>query len=220
DAGQTNELRHSALTRLESEGELTLLGLFGLQCRQIEIHSAGPHGEARLLFQRGQPPQVQASASPRPPQTRVVLSAPALDRRQVVQWMHNVARFAPATIVLDGKPINRGFDDTIAHAPLLPPLQGRVAVPKESDSAHVWLLEHGLVTAHITVPEAPAFEAAVELGTDAVDLSAARLREAIAPHIKELIEQASRLLVELGQTFTNRAFPEPVRAQVARLALQ
>lgn len=220
DSAQPNARRHAALTDLEREGEVTLLGLFSLHCKSILIESVGPEGEVRLNMERGSRPRLERSATPRPPRTRVVLVATTLDRRQVCQWLQNVGRFAPVPIFLDGKAIHRGFDDAIAHAPLHAPLDGRAAIPKESESAHVWLLEYGLVTAHITVPDAPAFEAAVELGSDAVDLSAARLREAIMPHIKELIDQSIALLIELARTFSTRSFSEPVRAQVARLVLQ
>jgi hypothetical protein len=74
------------------------------------------------------------------------------------------------------------------------------------------------VTGHVTVPEAPCFEAAVELGSDATDLNPARLRDTIAPYVGNLVEQAAGLLARLGASAP--AMPEPVRARTARLVLQ
>jgi len=220
DGRQPNEVRHKALTRLEAEGELTLLGLFSLHCRRIELSTHAPTGGVRLIYERGSPPRLEAARKEASLRCEVSLRAPSLDRRQVTQWLQNVARFARGNITLDGKPIACGFDDVIVHTDLRAPLVGRIAIPRDSESAHVWLLEHGLVSAHITVPDAPAFEAAVELGSDAIDLSAARLREAVTPHLKELVDQATSLLVSLGRSFQTRAFPEETRAQAARLVLQ
>jgi hypothetical protein len=105
-----------------------------------------------------------------------------------------------------------------AHVELRAPLRGRLAIPSEGETAHAWLLEHGIVTGHVAIPDAPCFEAALELGSDATDGSAARLREALQPHVLTVVDQAVALLVRMAQQAST--LPEPARARLARLLLQ
>jgi hypothetical protein len=120
-------------------------------------------------------------------------------------------------ISVDGAPAPEGWPATLAQAPLRPPLRGRIALLPEGDSAHAYLLAHGLVGAHITIPDAPCFEVAVELSTGG-ELTAARLREAVLPEIPGLVDQAVGLIARAGGQVST--WPEPARARLARLALQ
>jgi hypothetical protein len=99
----------------------------------------------------------------------------------------------------------------------MPPLRGQVALAEEGDIAHAYLLAHGLITAQVTVPETPCFEAAVELGGVRGELTPARLRDAVAPHLPALIDQAVALLARAAQSTT---WSESQRARLARLTLQ
>jgi hypothetical protein len=130
----------------------------------------------------------------------------------------DAARFAPVCVRVDKTRVSTGFGDTIASAALGAPLRGRIAITATGETAHAWLLEHGLITAHVAVPDAPAFEAAVELGADASDLSAARLRDAFQPMVTTLVDRAVELLGIVARRVSRS--PEPVRARIGRLVLQ
>ena len=211
-----NEERHAALTALEGNGGLVLLAAAGLDPKRLRVETTADGVRTVLEYERGRSPTVsQLKGSGR--RTEVILRSPALERRQIAHFIVNVCRFAPAKILLDGRPIPPGLDRALVHAPLAEPLQGRVAIPAEGETAHVWLLEHGLITGHVTVPEAPCFEAAVELGSDAHDLNPARLRDTIAPYVPNLVDQAAGLLSKLGSS--GAVLSEPLRARVARLVL-
>lgn len=217
-AGGSNEDRHTALTALESAGELVLLAIAGLGCRAVRIEST--HGGRRwtLEYRHGRAPRLQVQDGQAGAGCEVTLHAGDLDRQQCAEWLSNAARFAPANVCIDGKAVSDGLGDTFVSASLRPPLRGRIGLPVEGETAHAWLLEHGLVTGHVAIPDVPPFEAAVELGSSASDLSAARLRERVQPHIVELVDQAAALIVHLGRR-TNE-YPEPARARIGRLVLQ
>ena len=218
DERRSSEERHAALTTLESAGELALLALAGLEHRSLRIESTHRGTKAVLEVQRGRSPWLQLQEGFAGTGVDMTLRSPGLDRRQVAGWLRNAARFAPITVSIDGKPVDSGFSRALVQGPLTEPLQGRVAIPLDGDTAHVWLLEHGLVTGHVTIPEAPCLEAAVELGSEIADLSPSRLRDAVAPHVPVLVEQAVGLLVALGRRGPLTA--EPVRSRAARLMLQ
>ena len=217
DASRPNEERHAALTALESAGELVLLAMAGLEVAQLRIDSI--HGGVRAVLDvtSGRRPQLNAQPGATGQRTELHLRSNALDRKHVVQWLRSAARFAPVGIIIDGEPIPTGFVGAIVEGNLQAPLRGRLAVVKDTESAHISLLEHGLVTGHLTVPDAPNLEAAVELGSSATDLSAARLREVVQPHVPAIVEQGIGLLVRLGQ---KGPMPEQLRSRVARLLLQ
>lgn len=219
DARRTNEERHAALTALEATGELALLMLAGLDPRTLQIRSARGGRVVCLAYQSGRTPWMTIDATPESDSTVVVVQHPELDRRRAAEWLSGAARFAPAPVVVDGKAVNVGFVGTFGPHPLRDPLRGRVAVPFEGETAHAWLLEHGLVTGHVAIPDAPCFEAAVELGDPATtELSAARLREAMQPHVDTLVHQAVDSLLLVARDVAG--YPEPARRRLARLVLQ
>lgn len=219
DKRRTNEERHAALTALEATGELVLLMLAGLPPRTLQIRSARGGRVVCLAYQRDRTPWITIDATPESDSTVVVVQHAELDRARAAEWLASAARFAPARVIIDGKPIDAGFQATFGVQPLQEPLRGRVAIPLEGDTAHAWLLEHGLVTGHVAIPEAPCFEAAVELGDPAAtELSAARLREAIQPHVEALVRQAMGSLLHVARNVTG--YPEHARRRLARLVLQ
>jgi hypothetical protein len=218
DTRRPNEERHAALTALESGGGLVLLAMAGLGPRQLRVESIADGVRTVFEYERGRAPWIEQTRGIAGRSTEVRLRSTELDRRQIAFFVTSVCRFAPASVKLDGRSIPRGFDRALVQAPLAEPLRGGVAIPVDGETAHVWLLEHGLVTGHVTVPEAPCFEAAVELGSDATDLNPARLRDTIAPYVSNLVDQAAGLLARLGASAI--AMPEPMRARTARLLLQ
>jgi hypothetical protein len=219
DRRRTNEERHAALTALEATGELALLMLAGLEPRTLQIRSARGGRVVCLAYQRGRTPWMTIDATPESDSTVVVVQHPELDRARAAEWLRGAARFAPATVLVDGRPVDAGFQSTFGVQALHGPLRGRVAIPLEGDTAHAWLLEHGLVTGHVAIPEAPCFEAAVELGDPAAtELSAARLRETMQPLVETLVRQAMGSLLHVARDVA--VYPEHARRRLARLVLQ
>jgi hypothetical protein len=217
DLRRSNEERHAALTALESAGELVLLALAGLDVQHLRIETVADGSRTVLEIVAGRAPRFEPQHGVAGRWTDLQLRSSSLDRRQVSSWLRNAARFVPVDVTLDGEPVRSGFGAIITQGSLRPPLRGRLAVVKDGDVAHVWLLEHGLITGHVTVPEAPNLEAAVELGSDISDLSPARVRAAIQPYIPALVEQGVLLLAALGE---RGPLAESLRARVARLVLQ
>lgn len=219
DDRRNNQERHAALTALEATGELVLLMLAGFEPRTLQIRSARGGRVVCLAYQSGRTPWITIDATPESDSTVVVVQHGGLDKRKASEWLTGAARFAPADVLLDGQHVNVGFVGTFGAQPLKDPLRGRVAIPVEGDTAHAWLLQHGLVTGHVAVPDAPCFEAAVELGEPTnTELSAARLREAMQPHVDKLTRQAMGTLVTLARDAAGH--PEYVRRRLARLVLQ
>jgi len=217
DERRSNEDRHRALTALESAGALAFLAIAGLPPKALEITTVANGVRATLAYKTGSAPWVTKEAYAGADETRVVLESKDIERRRATEWLTGAARFAPVPVLVDGKSMNAGFIETFGAAPLHQPLRGQLAIPATGDTAHAWLLEHGLVTGHVAVPDAPCFEAAVELGTNSTELSAARLRERMEPRVNALIDQAVGHLVRLGQTAPGMS--EAARARIARLIL-
>jgi len=217
DTNRSNEERHAALTALESVGSLALLAIAGLPPRALNVSSVHRGVRSTLQFQLGRAPWVSTEPDAGADETRVLLTSKEIDRKRATQWLRGAARFSPVPVLLDGKSLNTGFFDTFGPQALHHPLRGQLAIPVAGDTAHAWLLEHGLVTGHVAVPNAPCFEAAVELGTNSTELSAARLRERMEPRVPVLIEQAVRHLVRRGLGASEAE--EPNRARIARLLL-
>jgi hypothetical protein len=218
DRRRSPEERHTALTELEASGELVLLAIAGLPLRALRIQSTHLGRRWTLQLDRGRPPQLTDGDRDVGRGCTITLVCNELDRRQCAGWLVDAARFARAVVRVDGEQVSSGFERALATANLRPPLRGRVALLADGETAHAWLLEHGLVTGHVTLPDAPPLEAAIELGSDATDLSAARLRDAFSAQASTLVDQSVGLLVDLGRRGSLRS--ETVRARVARLVLQ
>lgn len=218
DARQQSEQRHAALTALEAAGGLALLVMAGLDPKALTIETTVDGRRCRLDHARGRTPWVEVGDGFAGRTTEIVLECGAIDRGRAVDWLTKAGRFADVPVVIDGKPIRGGFDRVVTQAPLRAPLVGRVAIPLDGDGAHVWLLEHGLISGHLTIPDAPPFEAAVELGRASTELNAARLRDAIRPEIDRLVDQSAAAVVELHERMPTLS--EAARARVARYVLQ
>ena len=94
----------------------------------------------------------------------------------------------------------RGFDKPLSLVRVHAPVPATLAIPREGELARLYLLQDGLVTTHMSVTNSPAFEAAIEM-TQLCEAtaSAARLREAIADHVKPLVNAAIHHLMDMGQ---------------------
>ena len=223
DRSREAEERHRALLTLERAGEVALLALAGLEhLRELGIQTSQGQHRYNLKLRRGMPPALsRGTARARPDDvmgTQITVRATDLPRRRAARWLASVARFAPVPVLVNGKPVADGWRGSLAQGRLASPLRGRVALLAEGDTAHASLLAHGLVSARISIPDAPGFEVAVELGPSGGELTPARLREAVAPHLPALIQQAVALIAQSAGRLPS--FSEPQRARLAKLALQ
>jgi hypothetical protein len=132
--------------------------------------------------------------------TRIEVRGLRLRAERARRFLEEACRFAPAALTIDGREAVRGFDHALAEAELAPPLAGRLAISARAEVARVWLLLHGVTGAHVTLPAEPCFEAALDLRDRVGPLrGAAALREAAAPLLPALAEQAHRLTLALGR---------------------
>lgn len=164
DAARPAGERHAALRALETEPEL--LSIAAVRPARVVVHTDGGGNSLTVLGGR-------------------------LDRDAARRWLRSCARFAPGRITVDGVPLAAGFDGVMAERPLEPPLSGRLAITADA-TAHLWLLGAGVVSTHLTLPDTPGFEAAIELPRGAPSA----LREAVEPHMAAIVDQAIRLTLE------------------------
>jgi hypothetical protein len=183
DGKRAPEERHGALLRLEARGAAGLLSLLALDTSGVSIK----------IESRGMRFAIRAR----------------LDVPRAAEWLRAVARFAPVPVRLAGRRLSMGFGPSLARIPLRPPLAGSIALSCEADTARVWLLLHGMVAAHMTLPGQPPFLATIEMSpVKDADSSAAALREAIAPHLTELVLQAVDTALEIVPGLADRTEDE------------
>jgi hypothetical protein len=161
--------RHDALVALEAEP--TLLAVAALAPSRVDVSRGASAG------------------------TTLAIETDRLDAAAARRHLVACARFAPAAVVVDGKRVAGGFISALAERPLSAPLSGRLALTGD-EIAHLWLLAQGMVTSHLTLPDMPAFEAAIELAPASGLPTPAALREAAQPHLASLVDQAVELLLE------------------------
>ncbi len=134
-------------------------------------------------------------------------------------WLRGAARFAAPEMLLDGRPLERGFPEAWAEAPLPPPLAGRVALLRGGRSARVLLTLDGILAAHVSLPEAPPFEAVVAAdGWRAATGAREALRSGLRPRLPEVLAAAVDLM--LRQAHALPAGPRPAGADLRAALLQ
>jgi hypothetical protein len=170
DPATSDAERHAALVGLEDEAEL--IAAAALRPLSVDVTTDGARG------------------------TTLVLQTRNLDVEAARRWLASCVRFAPAVVVLDGVEVADGFAGAWCERELRAPLSGRLALTREP-IAHLWLLAHGVVSAHLTVPDTPAFAAAIEMAPAGAGFaSPAVLREAVEPHLGALVDDALALVLE------------------------
>ena len=189
DGSAPPERRHAALLALEASPEAALLGLLALDPVEVDLPAAG----SRVRLREGRPPE-RGRADPGPGELRV--RCRGLDRRAAGSYLAAVCRFAPVPVLVDGKSVGGGFDLPVVETALRPPLAGRLALTRLPAPARLWVTVHGVVSAHLTVAEVPAFEASLDLtGSPAAGGGPGGLRAQVEEHLGELLEQAARLVL-------------------------
>ncbi len=210
DARRPDNERHEAFVALEQSDAREFACLSSCKRGTLRVWRGDPaasHGISwRLGFANtGQPSTPDATG------TTIDLRGSLSGRARAADWVRDVARFAEIEVTVDGAPIERGFRGSLGRRALAAPLEGRASLSTGDDGARVWLLHRGATVAHLTVPEAPAAEVALELGGTGRDPSPAALREAALSLKEDLVEQIVELLVASGR----QLFSLPAAHQVA-----
>lgn len=221
DPQRSPKRRHRALSQLEHAGELALLGLLGLAPSSLRITTpqSGEYPAVSLSWRSGAAVELQRSPSPGPSHAEVLIRGAKLDRTRAREWLAEVARHAPIEIEVDGRPLGpTGFADAFSITRIFEPVPALLALPREGELGRLYLLQDGLITTHLSVPDSPCFEAAIETRTLAEpSASAARLRELVQPLIPELIEAAIEHMIRVGQRSAALAVAD--RSRLSRLLL-
>ena len=178
--------RHAALVALEEGGFLCLAAVARAASGGLRLLS----GSLALHLDA----QGACHLDERPPGEGTILQAEGLRLpvRAARRHLSAALRFAPAEIRVDGRIARRGFGAAVAEAPLTAQ-PGRVAIPQDGFGGRLWLLQHGVVTAHVLLPQEPPFEAALEMGAMHRGAGPAALRAAITPFVTEVVEEAMTL---------------------------
>lgn len=217
--------RHRALIELERAGALALLGLVGLEPSSVKIVSAAASaGEPGwgLEWRRGGGVELQRF-DPTPNHCEVIVRGPKLDRARARSWLADAARFASLGRALDiqveGRSLAQGFEDALAYVPIAEPLPGLLALPRSGELGRVILLQDGIVSAHLSLTDAPGFEVALETsGIAEAGASAARLRELVEPLGERLVEVCVDRMIEIGSE--GARFAPADRGRLGQLLLQ
>lgn len=229
DPQRSPQRRHRALSELERAGELSLLGLLGLEPTQLRIvtlaasseGATAEHPAMGLSWRSGGAVELQRFEPPGPTHAEVLVRGAKLDRTRAREWLADVARHAPSEIEVDGRPLigaGAGFEDAFSITRIVDPVPATLALPREGELARLYLLQDGLITTHMSVPEAPCFEAAIETRTLAEPTaSAAQLRELIQPLIPKIVAAAIEHMIAVGQQ--GAALAPADRSRLTRLLL-
>ena len=209
DPKAPSERRHRALLTLESSGELELLALSGLDAQELWLSTMTGGRRVELVARRGAAPRMTQQTGIAGRGTHLQIKGPKarFDVGKARTWVREMCRFAPGVITLDGEAVNTRSKRTMCSASLEPlasggpgsRVSGTVVLTHTGEHARIWLLQHGVVTTHVGVNNAPCFEAAIDFG-DGVSgrATAAELRAEIGGLLTPLVAQATRLMLRLA----------------------
>lgn len=217
DRASAPAARHEALIALERAGALPVLAIGGLGGAKLRVKVEGASGTIAFDAAAG---GRAARGAGRAGLTRIEVVSPDLDAARTRASLAASCRFAPVAITVDGRPLARGFADSVLDAGIAAPLAGRVSLPRaDAQNATVWLLANGVVAAHLSSPGVPPHEAAVEAGAllRGTDRSASALREAVEPLLPALADAAA---AELLREAACAPVPAASRAPLRRLVLE
>lgn len=219
----------SALERAGALSLLGIVGLDPASL-QIISPQANEEGETLgLSWRRGEVAQLQRFAESAQPAARagageqgepdsafaeIIVRGAKLDRTRAREWLTSVARYAPGEIIIDGRRLGQanrsrdhakrsqdgGFEDAFSSVAIERPVTGTIALPRDGELTRLYLLQDGLVSTHLSVTEAPCFEAAIETrGLAESTASAARLRDLIQPHVDGIVSAAIEHMIKLAK---------------------
>jgi len=200
---------HEALVRLEKTEAMALLWMAGIEGASVAVSSRGGGGGSSFHFRPGAGASVEElAAADVDPFLEVIFASPGFDNIRAVRWLRTAVRFSPVVVDVDGSPAARGFEDSLVEIAMKRPLTGRLALAWTGDAPRLWLLQHGVVVTRATVPSYPAFVVAVEMAEVVRPGSTpAEIREAVNPHLREIIDSAVRLMISAGGRVTELIGP-------------
>ena len=236
--------RHRAMVDLEERDAFVLCAIACSPLRSLVLTTGGDQGLKLELTAGGELSVVNPGAAALDqPDLRLEFDGLPIETEKASKWLRRVGRFAQVPIAVNGIRTDRGFRAPLIHQRLLIPaatpepgaaaaahLPAEVAIPQHGSAPRLWLLRHGIIATHATVPGYPAFEAAVEMaavgslpsdpkpaGHAASEATAAALRERLDPYVEKLVDAAVGLTIRLARS--GDALSEEVRGRTARLLL-
>src|SRR5262249_2091319 len=179
---------------------------------------AGGGGRCQVLArERGGGPILRSLTDATGAGTVVEIAGWTTDAASARRAVLAACRFAPIDVLLDGRAIPRGFEDALAEAPLRLPLAGRLALTRTGEGGSGLLLHGGVIASRLPLPDALAFEAAVEMRPLAESRSGGALREAVTPHLSRLVAEAVSLAVAVGDRIASLAPADAARVRALLL---
>ncbi|MEM7356562.1 MAG: hypothetical protein AAF657_37445, partial [Acidobacteriota bacterium] len=236
--------RHAAMVELEERDAFVLSAIACSSFRSLVLTIGGAGGLRVELGADGDLRVVQPSGPASDPlDLELVIEGLELDTERASKWLRRTGRFASVPISVGGLRIGRTFRHALiqkrcqikpadarpgkAYEPG-PPLPTLLAIPKRGSSPRLWLLRHGIIATHATVPGYPAFEAAIEMSPairsrdsatgHAAGTTSAALRERLNAYIESLVDASVlSMIAAAGKADT---LAEPDRAHLAKLVLE
>ncbi len=237
--------RHRAMVDLEEQDAFVLSAIACSRLRRLTLTLGGQTGLKVELTASGDLSVVNPRASTS--DLDLNLEGLEIEPDRATEWLQRVGRFSSVPIVLDEARVDRGFHKPLIRKQLVitpsersvntgefeagpVSLKAALAIPRHGSTPRLWLLRHGIIATHATVPGYPAFEAAVEMAPVSgalrsasgwVDLTSratgAALRERLNPYIRSLVDESIGLLIRLGREAPN--LHETIRERLAGLLL-
>jgi hypothetical protein len=220
DEDRGEEDRQRAISSLEHSGMEELLWAAGLQGARIRVARFEGNNHQSFVHPYPRPPEItRGSGGDGSTGVAIHWRCKRLDRRRALNWLRIAARFAPATVVVDGRPVQQGFAGGLYHLRLEQPVRCRIGLTRSGDEPIIWLLRNGVVSARASLPGYPPFAAAVELGgLVSTGASAADLRRAVTPYLGELVDRAVWMMMEVSNRLPG--MDENDRSRVGLLLLR
>jgi hypothetical protein len=219
DEGAERRRRQAAVSRMESAGLSVLLWAAGLPGARLKMLVISGGGTASLSARDGRIELTLDKDRTGPPRTTISWRCRGLSVRRAGAWLRTATRFVPIAVSVFGRAVDRGFRDGLYRMRIRTPLHGEMAVTASGDSASLWLLENGVLSARAVIPGYPPFSAAVEMSEIVpAGASADELRQAASPYLEGLIDEAARMLALLVDRLPS--VDEPIRARLTTLLLR
>ncbi len=233
--------RHRAMVSLEENDAFVLSAIACSPLATLRLQIGGEGGLRVDLTASGELSVTNPSLSTGDqPDLDLDLNGLQIEQERASTWLRRAGRFSRVPISINGGPIDRGLSSALVEKRIVitPPdrrqsasLAAAVSIPRHGSSPRLWLLRHGIIATHATVPGYPAFEAAIEMSPALGDSRAAQgqvgfasgtsgaaLRERLSPYIESLVDAAVGLTLSLAGKAS--VLPEKVRARAGRLLLE
>lgn len=196
DGSAPPQARHAALVRLEASHHPVLLVLLSQSIDAITLTSQQRDGRHRLVWKRGDKPQRLKQIKVQ--DTRALqldLRIRDLDRRALSASLFELCRFCSIPIKIDGRPCLASLPPGLGECRITEPIPGTLSLPSPGTGSRVWLLQHGVIRANLSLPERPWFVAALELSSKVrPDASPADLRSCFERELPGLVKVSIALL--------------------------